>query len=189
MLQKSAVSSSQTIIFVPSYFDFVRLKRYMKKLDDFSFTSISESVLLSPSLLSLTPNAGTPRLPTSRALAEPSSAARSRSSSSPSASTSSAGPSFSLLLLASPTPARRYRIRGAKTFVFYAPPDHASYYPEVLSFPFAKDTQEPEVDESELSCQVVFSKFDLLRLERICGGEDARKMMAGGQEATRFTFI
>lgn len=42
MLRKSAVSSSQTLIFVPSYFDFVRLKRYFKTLDDFSFTSISE---------------------------------------------------------------------------------------------------------------------------------------------------
>ena len=42
MLQKSAVSSSQTIIFVPSYFDFVRLKRHLKKVDDFSFASISE---------------------------------------------------------------------------------------------------------------------------------------------------
>lgn len=48
MLLKSAVSSSQTLIFVPSYFDFVRLKRYLKKLDDFSFASISESVSLSP---------------------------------------------------------------------------------------------------------------------------------------------
>lgn len=42
MLLKSAVSSSQTIIFVPSYYDFVRVKRYMKKMDNFSFTSISE---------------------------------------------------------------------------------------------------------------------------------------------------
>lgn len=40
---KSAISSQQTIILIPSYFDFVRVKRYLsKKLDDFSFTSISE---------------------------------------------------------------------------------------------------------------------------------------------------
>ena len=45
MLLKSAVSSTQTIIFVPSYFDFVRVKRYMKKMDNISFTSISESVV------------------------------------------------------------------------------------------------------------------------------------------------
>lgn len=44
------------------------------------------------------------------------------------------------------------------------------------------------MDESELSCQVVFSKFDLLRLERICG-EDARKMVMSGPDATRFTFL
>lgn len=46
-LLKSAVSSSQTLIFVPSYFDFVRLKRYLQKNisqlgSDFSFAAISE---------------------------------------------------------------------------------------------------------------------------------------------------
>ena len=46
-LLKSAVSSSQTLVFVPSYFDFVRLKRYLTKhrsslASDFSFAAISE---------------------------------------------------------------------------------------------------------------------------------------------------
>lgn len=44
---KSAVSSSETLIFVPSYFDFVRVKRYLTKNlsslgSDFSFAAISE---------------------------------------------------------------------------------------------------------------------------------------------------
>ncbi|KAM0748711.1 DUF1253-domain-containing protein [Meredithblackwellia eburnea MCA 4105] len=157
MLLKSAVSSSQTIIFVPSYFDFVRLKRYLKKLDNFNFTSISEY-------------SSTPEISRARG--------------------AFFGGKVDFLLITERFHFfRRYRIRGAKTFVFYAPPDHAAYYPEILSFPFKKEDGEPEVDESELSCQVVFSKFDFLRLERICGKEDARKMAGGGPDATRFTFL
>ncbi|KAK4705652.1 U3 small nucleolar RNA-associated protein 25, partial [Phenoliferia sp. Uapishka_3] len=160
MLLKSAVSSSQTIIFVPSYFDFVRLKRYLKKLADFSFASISE--------YSSTPDVSRAR------------------------GAFYAGRVSFLLITERFHFFRRYRIRGAKTFVFYAPPDHADYYPEILSFPFnlkEGGDGEPDVDESELSCQVLFSKFDLLRLERICGSEDARKMVTSGADATRFTFL
>lgn len=93
MLMKSAVSSSQTIIFIPSYFDFVRVKRYMLKMDNFSFTSISEYVL--PSLGAWLTMTGTPRRRTSVVLAAPSLAARCPSCSSPSASTSSVGASCS----------------------------------------------------------------------------------------------
>lgn len=52
-----------------------------------------------------------------------------------------------------------------------------------------------EVDESELSAHVVFSKFDLLRLERIVGTKDARRMcdLGGargeGKAESRFTFV
>lgn len=42
MLRKSAVSSTQTVIVVPSYFDFVRLKRHVKSLPDFDYAAISE---------------------------------------------------------------------------------------------------------------------------------------------------
>lgn len=167
MLRKSAVSSSQTLIFVPSYFDFVRLKRYLKKLDDFLFASISE--------YSATPDVSRAR------------------------GAFFAGKVNFLLVTERFHFFRRYRLRGAKTFVFYAPPEHAAYYPEVISFPFPRagvrlnnavqQGDEPDVDESELSAQVLFSRFDLLRVERIVGREDARRMVTSGAEATKFTFI
>ncbi|GAA5821984.1 hypothetical protein JCM10212_002377 [Sporobolomyces blumeae] len=173
-LMKSAISSQQTIIFIPSYFDFVRVKRYLsKKLDHFSFTSISEY---------------TPTPDVSRAR----------------------GAFFSgkkkfLLVTERFHFFRRYRIRGAKTVVFYAPPSHPSYYPEFLSFPFAppssstldappREDAEHQVDESELSSQVVFSKFDFLRVERIVGTKDAKRMCGvgsgvEGKGESRFTFV
>jgi U3 small nucleolar RNA-associated protein 25 len=41
LLLKSAVSATKTLIFVPSYFDFVRLDAYLRK-QDVSFAAISE---------------------------------------------------------------------------------------------------------------------------------------------------
>ena len=41
-LLKSAVSSSNTLIVVPSYFDFVRVTNHMRKMDKVSFAAISE---------------------------------------------------------------------------------------------------------------------------------------------------
>jgi U3 small nucleolar RNA-associated protein 25 len=92
-------------------------------------------------------------------------------------------------------------LRGAKTFVFYAPPIHPLYYPEVLAFPFTAPSSLPsfqpsgdaDVDESELSAHVVFSKYDVLRVERIVGTKDARKMCGldaeGASGERRFTFV
>ncbi|GAA5994583.1 rRNA-binding ribosome biosynthesis protein UTP25 [Rhodotorula paludigena] len=167
-LLKSAVSSSQTIVFVPSYFDFVRVKRYLTKHlsslgSDFSFAAISEY---------------TPTPDVSRARGA-----------------FFAGKKKFLLVTERFHFFRRYRLRGAKTVVFYAPPQHPSYYPEFLSFPFsAPAALEPDADvnASELSAHVVFSRFDLLRLERIVGERDARRMCGVGREAaseSRFTFV
>jgi len=199
-LLKSAVSSSQTLVFVPSYFDFVRLKRYLTKhrsslASDFSFAAISE--------YTPTPDVSRARgaffagkvkflLVTERfhffrrcVLPSPSPALP---------------PSESLVL--TNLRARRYRLRGAKTVVFYAPPSHASYYPEVVSFPFAPPSavttasgaphprpEDEDVDASELSAHVLFSRLDVLRLERIVGTKDAARMCRADDGEKRFTFV
>lgn len=70
--------------------------------------------------------------------------------------------------------------------VFYAPPDHAHYYLEMLS---SSSTPGIAVEEQEVNCQVVFSRFDLLRLERLCGSENAQKMVGSADDISRFTFL
>ncbi|KAJ9121655.1 hypothetical protein QFC22_002275 [Naganishia vaughanmartiniae] len=86
---------------------------------------------------------------------------------------------------------RRYRLRGAKTIVFYSLPDHAAFYPELMAGPFipsATGKQTIEIDEADVSSRVAFSKFDWLKLERVVGTEAARRMITDRDE-TRFTFV
>lgn len=88
---------------------------------------------------------------------------------------------------------RRYKIRGAKTLVFFAPPDHAQFYSEFLETPFLpsrnKEGSEAEVnvDEAEISARTLISRFDALRLERVVGTESARRMLHGTEG--RFEFV
>jgi len=74
--------------------------------------------------------------------------------------------------------------------VFYSLPEHAQFYSEFLQTPFlpsAKQRQEAEVDEGEISSRVLFSRFDALKLERVVGSVNARRMLSSGEG--RFEFI
>ena len=71
--------------------------------------------------------------------------------------------------------ASRYKLRGIRNLIFYGPPDHAQFYTEFLSFPFLDD----DVDASDVTCRVLYSKYDWLRLERIAGREGARELLSG----------
>ncbi len=53
--------------------------------------------------------------------------------------------------------------------------------------PSATGKQTIDVDEAEVSSRVAFSKFDYLKLERIVGTSDARRMVTG--EEAKYTFI
>ncbi|GAA5871369.1 hypothetical protein JCM8547_002648 [Rhodosporidiobolus lusitaniae] len=179
-LLRSALSSSQTLLVVPSYFDFLRLKRFLTTSpalpSDFSFAAISEYT-------------DTPDVSRARGAFMQ-------------------GRVKWLVVTERFHFYKRYRLRGALHFIFYAPPLHPLFYPEILSFPFMPPSSlsnpsasdfsaaglEGDVDESELSCHVLFSRWDLLRLERIVGTRDARRMVKEGQGqegegGKRFTFL
>lgn len=61
----------------------------------------------------------------------------------------------------------RYRLRGVRNIIFYGPPEHAQFYAEFLGFPFLDEG----VDPSDVSVKVLYSKYDMLRLERIVGSD------------------
>ena len=158
-LLKSAVQRQNTIIVVPSYFDYVRLTHYLEKQDAVTYAAISEY-----SSNSEIGRARTLFFKGKKAL---------------------------LLVTERFHFYRRYKIRGAKTLVFYSLPDHAQFYAEFMQTPFLPGRngqgEMVDVDEGEVSSRVLFSRFDILRLERVVGSVNARKMLAGDEG--RFEYI
>ncbi|KAJ7282889.1 digestive organ expansion factor [Mycena rebaudengoi] len=68
---------------------------------------------------------------------------------------------------------KRYKIRGIRNLIFYGPPDHPQFYTELLSYPFLDDG----VEASDVTCRVLYSKYDWFRLERIAGTETAVELI------------
>ncbi|EDR11672.1 uncharacterized protein LACBIDRAFT_314127 [Laccaria bicolor S238N-H82] len=64
---------------------------------------------------------------------------------------------------------KRYKIRGIRNVIFYGPPDHPQYFTEYLSYPFFDEG----VEASDVTCRVLYCKYDWFRLERIAGTEGA----------------
>ncbi|KAG6884055.1 hypothetical protein C0993_001818 [Termitomyces sp. T159_Od127] len=60
-------------------------------------------------------------------------------------------------------------IRGIRNLLFYGPPDHPQFFTELLSYPFLDEG----VESSDVTCRVLYSKYDWFRLERIAGTEAA----------------
>lgn len=68
---------------------------------------------------------------------------------------------------------RRYKIRGIRNLIFYGPPDHPQFFTELLSYPFLDEG----VEASDVTCRVLYSKFDWFRLERIAGTDSTVDLM------------
>ena len=60
-----------------------------------------------------------------------------------------------------------------RNIIFYAPPDHAEFYTEFLSFPSLDDG----VIAEDVTTTLVYSKYDYMRLERIVGSQNVRELM------------
>ncbi|WWD19158.1 hypothetical protein CI109_103616 [Kwoniella shandongensis] len=159
-LLRSAVSRQNTLIVVPSYFDFVRVTNHLRKTDQVTFAAISE----------YSSNAEISRART----------------------LFFKGKKAFLLVTERFHFYRRYKIRGAKTIVFYSLPEHVQFYSEFMQTPFlpsknAQGVLEAEVDEGEVSGKTLFSRFDALKLERVVGTENARRLLKS--EESRFEFV
>ncbi|KAJ3969019.1 digestive organ expansion factor [Lentinula raphanica] len=136
---KSAVQSSNTVIFVPSYFDFVRVHNHFRKLT-VSFTVLSE-------------------------YSSNQEISRARQA-------FFSGQKSFLIVTERFHFYKRYKIRGIRNIVFYGPPDHPEFYQEYLSYPFSDDG----IDSSDVTCRMLYSKYDWFRLERIAGTEEALEL-------------
>ncbi|KAJ6625812.1 digestive organ expansion factor [Mycena sp. CBHHK59/15] len=138
---KSAVQSSNTAVFIPSSFDFIRVQNYFKKHSGVTFAVLSE-------------------YSTNQDIS------RARQA-------FFTGKKAFLLISERFHFYKRYKIRGIRNLIFYGPPDHPQFYTELLSYPFLDDG----VEASDVTCRVLYSKYDWFRLERIAGTEGAVELI------------
>ncbi|KAF8810640.1 DUF1253-domain-containing protein [Phlegmacium glaucopus] len=138
---KSAVQSVNTIVFVPSSFDFIRVHNYFRKSAGVSFTVLSE----------YSTNQDISRARQAFFL----------------------GQKAFLLISERFHFYKRYKIRGIRNIIFYGPPDHPQYFTELVSYPFLDEG----VEASDITCRVLFSKYDRFKLERIAGTETAMDLI------------
>lgn len=71
----------------------------------------------------------------------------------------------------------RYQIRGVKRVVLYGVPENPLFYTELVGEMLESAIDEGKVERSDASVRALFSKWDALALERIVGSERAKRML------------
>ncbi|KAK7205789.1 U3 small nucleolar RNA-associated protein 25 [Myxozyma melibiosi] len=163
LMRQSSASSAGTIIFVPSYVDFVRLRNYFeqehqigRKLGSsgFEFSAVNEYT-------------STSDLTRARALFKD-------------------GKHKVLLYTERLHHFRRYVIRGAESVFMYSLPDNPTFYVEISRF-LLRSVSDGIAEQDAIVVRSLFSKWDAFKLERIVGSAKFAKMCAGAGEIFEFS--
>ncbi|KAK9369529.1 hypothetical protein V1509DRAFT_619729 [Lipomyces kononenkoae] len=163
LMRTTSASSSGTLIFVPSYVDYIRIRNYLeqehqvnKKLgvSGFSFSAINEYSSVSD-------------VTRERAVFKD-------------------GQTKVILYTERLHHFRRYEIKGAETIFMYGLPDNPTFYVEMARF-LLRSVSDGRADKGAISVKSMFSKWDALKLERIVGSSRVPKMCAGSGDVFQFS--